>query len=271
MSATKTASGPTDPGCRQIPWRSGLSKTPMARPEQFYVYSTGTNQLGEIVLKRRRWVMENNRDRTRPAPEAIVSLPPSGVLPADFYVPMTLLCEGYDSARTNDQFFWTITLLVSTSIMSMAGGSRSASTCSRPSCIKIRSRYISTSISSARVGSASVSSTAVTSSVLHALYRSPGLANVLMVAAIHGGKHAAPTFAGNTLYAWSEVRECEILPGCADIGALRSLTVATKNRSCSDFPGREGGRQLDPSIVRDIDWSVLMPRRVWSVSSRLPG
>lgn len=89
-----------------------------------------------------------------------------------------------------------------------------------------------------------------------------GLANALMVAAIHGGRHAAPTFAGDTIYAWSEVLECESLPGRADIGALRLRTVATKDRSCSNFPGQEGGSQLDPSIVLDIDWSVLMPRRI---------
>jgi 2-methylfumaryl-CoA hydratase len=34
-----------------------------------------------------------------------------------------------------------------------------------------------------------------------------GLANAFSVAAINGGRHVAPAFAGDTVYAWSEVIE----------------------------------------------------------------
>jgi len=89
-----------------------------------------------------------------------------------------------------------------------------------------------------------------------------GLANAQMVAAIHGGRHTAPTFAGDTVYAWSQVLERETLPGRDDIGALRLRTVAAKDRACSDFPGHDKSVPLDPAVVLDIDWSVLMPRKM---------
>ena len=63
-----------------------------------------------------------------------------------------------------------------------------------------------------------------------------GLANAFHIAAINGGRHVAPLFAGDTVFAWSEVVETAALPGRDDVGALRIRTVATKNRPCADFP-----------------------------------
>jgi 2-methylfumaryl-CoA hydratase len=88
-----------------------------------------------------------------------------------------------------------------------------------------------------------------------------GLANAFRVAAINGGRHVNPSFAGDTIFAWSEVRAKEVLPGRSDLGALRLRTVATKNRPCLDFPdqGRDG--KPDPAVVLDLDYTVLMKRR----------
>jgi len=89
-----------------------------------------------------------------------------------------------------------------------------------------------------------------------------GLANALLVAAIHGGRHTAPCFGGDTVYAWSEVLAKDPLPGRGDIGALRLRTVATKDRACADFPGHDASAPADPAVVLDLDYSVLMPRRI---------
>ncbi len=40
-----------------------------------------------------------------------------------------------------------------------------------------------------------------------------GLANALSIAAINGGTHSNPVFAGDTIYAWSEVLDKLELPG----------------------------------------------------------
>jgi 2-methylfumaryl-CoA hydratase len=87
-----------------------------------------------------------------------------------------------------------------------------------------------------------------------------GLANAFHIAAINGGRHVAPLFAGDTLFAWSEVVETAALPGRDDVGALRLRTVATKNRPCADFPLREG-EGYEPHVVLELDYWALAPRR----------
>ncbi|ODN70270.1 hypothetical protein A6302_02423 [Methylobrevis pamukkalensis] len=86
-----------------------------------------------------------------------------------------------------------------------------------------------------------------------------GLGNAFHVAAINGGRHVNPTFAGDTIFAWSEILETGEIPGRTDVGALRVRTVATRNRPCADFPGAEDDGRPDPSVVLDLDYWVLIP------------
>ena len=67
-----------------------------------------------------------------------------------------------------------------------------------------------------------------------------GLANAFHIAAINAGRHVAPLFAGDTVFAWSEILDTAALPGRDDVGALRVRLVATKNRPCADFPLSRG-------------------------------
>ena len=85
-----------------------------------------------------------------------------------------------------------------------------------------------------------------------------GLGNAFHIAAINGGRHVAPLFAGMTVFAWSQVLETAALPGRGDVGALRLRTVATKDRSCADFPLKDGD-EYDPAVILDLDYWVLMP------------
>jgi 2-methylfumaryl-CoA hydratase len=86
-----------------------------------------------------------------------------------------------------------------------------------------------------------------------------GLANAFHVGAINGGRHVAPLFAGDTVFAWSEVLGRAELPGRDDVGALRVRTIATKDRPCADFPCRTG-EDYDPLVILDLDYWVLIPR-----------
>jgi 2-methylfumaryl-CoA hydratase len=86
-----------------------------------------------------------------------------------------------------------------------------------------------------------------------------GLANAFHVAAINGGRHVAPLFAGLTVFAWSEVLASAEIPGRSDVGALRLRTVATKDRPCADFP-LKAGESDDPAVILDLDYWVLLPR-----------
>ena len=93
-----------------------------------------------------------------------------------------------------------------------------------------------------------------------------GLENVLGMAAWNAGSHTNPTFAGDTLFAWTDVLE-RIDLGRADIGALRLRLVAVKNADPSreDVPLRvtddDGRERYAPNIVLDLEYVGLMPKR----------
>src|ERR1041384_989167 len=86
-----------------------------------------------------------------------------------------------------------------------------------------------------------------------------GLANAFHIAAINGGRHAAPLFAGTTVFAWSEVLAKAELPNRDEVGALRLRTVATKDRPCADFPSKNG-EDYDPAVLLALDYWVLILR-----------
>jgi 2-methylfumaryl-CoA hydratase len=88
-----------------------------------------------------------------------------------------------------------------------------------------------------------------------------GLGAAFHITAINGGRHVAPLFAGDTVFAWSEVVETAALPGRDDVGALRLRTIATRNRPCADFPLRES-EGYEPHVVLDFDYWALAPRRL---------
>lgn len=89
-----------------------------------------------------------------------------------------------------------------------------------------------------------------------------GLENALSILAINGGAHRAPTFAGDTLYCFTEVVEKIALP-VADAGALRLRLVGLSNQPPAGFRDRitvDGKARFDPAVVLDLDYTVLMPR-----------
>ena len=69
-----------------------------------------------------------------------------------------------------------------------------------------------------------------------------GLGNAFHVAAINGGRHVAPLFAGGTVFAWSEIVETADVPAQSDLGALRIVTRATRDLPCKDFPTKDATR-----------------------------
>ncbi len=88
-----------------------------------------------------------------------------------------------------------------------------------------------------------------------------GLANAFKIAAINGGRHVAPIFAGDTVYAWSEVLSKDELPGRSDLGALRLRLVGVKDQDCAAFPYKDQEGKYDPAVVLDFDYTVLIPRK----------
>lgn len=86
-----------------------------------------------------------------------------------------------------------------------------------------------------------------------------GLANAFHIAAINGGRHVAPLFAGDTVYAWSEVIEKVEIPGRSDIGALRTRLVATKNLPTAGVALKSGDGYTD-GVILDLDVWLVLPK-----------
>jgi len=87
-----------------------------------------------------------------------------------------------------------------------------------------------------------------------------GLGNVLHMAAINSGTHANPTFAGDTVYAWSEILDKAEIAGHPDLGALRIRLVATKDQTCADFPLKDDSGKYHPAVLLDFDYWGILPR-----------
>ena len=93
-----------------------------------------------------------------------------------------------------------------------------------------------------------------------------GLESVLGILAWNGGAHANPTFAGDTIYAYSEILDRAEIAGRVDCGALRARLVAVKNVHLRDEPiplrvEQEGKQVYHPNVVLDLDYWLLVPRR----------
>jgi 2-methylfumaryl-CoA hydratase len=95
-----------------------------------------------------------------------------------------------------------------------------------------------------------------------------GLENALGILAINAGAHANPTFAGDTIYAYTEVLDRAELPQrpAGDLGAVRVRLVGVKNANPAqeEIPLRvsnEGKESYHPNVVLDLDMWLLMPKR----------
>ncbi|RXJ55442.1 MaoC family dehydratase [Candidatus Marinarcus aquaticus] len=89
-----------------------------------------------------------------------------------------------------------------------------------------------------------------------------GLQNAQWIYAINAGSHCNPTYAGDTIYAYSEVLEKIELEGRSDIGLLRLRTVALKNETPQAIESAKGedGKYL-PNVVLDLDYTVVIPTK----------
>ena len=84
------------------------------------------------------------------------------------------------------------------------------------------------------------------------------LANAGHMLAINAGTHASPLFAGDTIYAWSEVLEKAELSD--NVGALRLRLVAVKDQDPGAFAYKtEDGKYAD-GVLLDFDYWAAIPR-----------
>jgi 2-methylfumaryl-CoA hydratase len=240
----------------------GLRQNKDGKTGVVYVHSTGLNQEGARVLDYQRWVMVRKRDAQAPAPPPCVPEQPEAVAIAELRCPFSVPPGGYDSSRSGSEFLWD-DYAVGERIdhvdgMTIEEAEHALATRLYQNNAKVHfNQHVERA---GRFGKRIVYGGHIIS--LARALSCNGLANALSIAAINGGRHTAPSFAGDTIYAWSEVLDKRPLPGRADVGALRIRTVATKDRSCHDFPYKDAAGSFDPAVVLEFDYTVCMPRRL---------
>lgn len=220
------------------------------------VRTTGFNQDGAPVLTYVRWVMVNKRG-VDPIPDAPPQTPAPFVAAAELLLPPGLDFSGYDSALAGSPHLFE-DYAVGEKIDHVDGvtveeAEHQLATRLYQNTAKVH--FDALAQQSSRFGKRLIYG-GVTISLARALAFN-GLGNGAYLLAINGGRHVNPLFAGDTLYAWSEVLAAEDL---GEAGALRLRLVATKNRACTDFPDKAGG-EYDPAIVLDFDYWVAIPKR----------
>ena len=239
----------------------GLRENSNGETGTVWVRTTGRNQQDEIVVDWVRWVMVNKRDKGAPAPGPSAPKLSPVVAPEHLIAPQGIDFAKWSDAHSGSAARWddyavgeridhvdgmtveeaehaTATRLYQNTAkvhfnQHLAGNTR----------FKRRLMYGGHVISTARALSFN------------------GLGNAVLIGAINAGRHVAPCFAGDTVFAWSQVLDKAALDGRKDLGALRLRTIATKNQPCDAFPGEIVSGKFDPAVILDLDYWVFMPRR----------
>lgn len=222
-----------------------------------YVRTTGTNQDGETVLSYVRWVMVHKKDAANPAPEAVMPDLPGAVdasrLPtfADYasydaeLAGSTDLYEDYEIGEKIDHVDG----------MTVEEAEHQSATRLYQNTAKVHFNLHEQAGS--RFGKRLIYGGVVISTARSLAFN--GLANAAQMIGINAGTHCNPLFAGDTIYAWSEVLDKAELSDT--VGALRLRLVATKDLPCADFPLKgEDGKYL-PNVLLDFDYWAAIPRK----------
>lgn len=233
----------------------GLKQNSNGKNGVVYVRSTATNQNDEVAIEWARWVMVRKRNPETPAPETVIPELAKVVNPADVVVPEGLDYSGYDYAAAGEPHRFDdyevgekidhvdgVTITDAEHMMATRLWQNTAkvhfNTQVRPDGLRLI--YGGHVISLARALSFN------------------GLANAQLIAAINAGAHVAPAFAGDTVYAWSEVLD-KAETAIPSVGALRLRLVATKNRDES-MTLRDDDGKYAPGVLLDLDIWALIPR-----------
>lgn len=238
---------------------TGLKQNSNGKTGVVYVNSVGRNQNDEVVLDYTRWVMVNKSDVDAPAPETVVPDLPSSVPAADLVVP-DLDLGSYDRTLAGSQFGWgdyeVGERIDHVDGMTIEEAEHQLATRLYQNTAKVH--FDQHAANSGRFKRRLIYGGHIIS--LARCLSFNGLANAFKVLAINAGSHSNPTFAGDTIYAYSEVLDRIEIPGRNDIGALRLRMVATKDRPAGDFPYKSEDGRYDPSVVLDFDFTVALPR-----------
>lgn len=225
------------------------------------VRTTGSNQRSEMVLSYVRWVMVRKRDTASPAPDAIVPELAKAVDVASLGKAVPALdVARWNAALSGSTFFWEDyepgEKIDHVDGMTVEEGDHMLATRLYQNTAKVH--FNQHTEGHGRFGRRLIYGGHVISLARALSFN--GCANAFHLAAINGGRHVAPLFAGDTVYAWSEVLERAEIPDRSDVGAVRMRLVATKDLPCADFPFKND-EGYEEGVILDLDAWFVLPRK----------
>ena len=239
----------------------GVKENSNGKTGTVYVRSTGYDETGEVVLEYVRWVMVRKKDPASPAPEAVVPDLASAVAAADLgdTIPkIDVSAYDFDLAGSTDRWgdYEVGEKIDHVDGMTVEEAEHQIATRLYQNTAKVH--FNQHTEAQGRFGRRLIYG-GVVISLARALSFN-GLANAFHIAAINAGRHVAPLFAGDTVYAWSEIVDKAELPGRKDIGALRVRLVAAKDLPGSDHPLKDGEGKYIENVILDLDLWLVLPR-----------
>ncbi len=238
----------------------GVKENSNAETGIVYVRTVGVNQVDEQVLEYVRWVMVAKRDASSPAPETHVPDLAGAVAAERLGIPEDTSFGDYDPAAAGGPYLWE-DYEIGEKIDHADGMTIEAAEhqlATRLYQNNARVHFNRFSERNSRFGRRIVYGGHVISIARGLSFN--GLANAFRVAAINSGRHVAPVFAGDTLFAWSEVVDKASIAGRDDVAALRLRTISCKDTDPGGFPGLGADGAYAAEVVLDLDYWVLMPR-----------
>ena len=242
----------------------GLKENSNGTTGNVYVRTEGRNQSDECVLRFCRWVMVNKRD-----PDAKCGDPELPALPVELPAdvldaPSATAKEArFEGARYYEDY------TIGDRVQHLAGMTLTESEhaiATRLYQNTAKVHFDARLMASSRSGRRLVYGGHVISVARALAYT--GFENVLRILAWNGGTHANPVFAGDTLYAFTDILDAQPLQGRSDAGALRLRLVGMKDIDVADtaisvkvYDSAMNREIYNRNVVLDLDYWVMVPRR----------
>ncbi|MCA1984550.1 MaoC family dehydratase [Nocardioides nematodiphilus] len=236
----------------------GLKQNSNGRSGVVYVRSTATNQRGEVAIDWCRWVMVHKRDADAPAPEAVVPSLAPAVDAGDLVIPAGLDFSSYDFGAAGEPHRFD-DYVVGEKIDHVDGVTLTDAEHMMATRLWQNTAKVHFNSEARPDGNRLVYGGHVISLARALSFN--GLANAQLIAAVNAGSHVAPAFAGDTIYAWSEVLD-KAETSAPGVGAIRLRLVATKGRdeSMTLKVDEDGKQKYAPGVLLDLDVWALIPR-----------
>ncbi len=237
----------------------GLKQNSNGKSGIVWVRSTSVNQREEPVLSWVRWVMIHKKELNGPAANTVIPELPSHVAPENLNIHFS--AKDFNVIATGGQYFWE----------DYQAGERinhAAGMTINPADHTLATRLYQNNARLHFDDYLMAGKRLVYGGVVISLCRAlsfEGLENAITILAINAGTHANPSFAGDTIYTFTEVLDAWALPNRNDIGALRLRMVGIKNMPAAEIGNiknqNNGMSGYHANVVLDLDYTVAMPRK----------